>query len=142
MAKKAAKKAAPAKKAAAKKVPAKKAAAKKVPAKKAAPGGNALLLALGRHADALTAHALALDAHTDALRAVNVDAVVDGCVRAASGGADFDDDSVLNGIPVVPNDMTGCLNHGLGLVNQRYERDDIDGGWTVGQLKDDARSRS
>jgi hypothetical protein len=111
---------------------------------------------LRKHRIALAEHTIALKLHESAIRgqiaalqriaiaaAFSTDPIVQGCVaRAAQPGTPFDDDSVLNGIPVRPDDLIKCLNIGLTLRDPyRYTSGQIDGAWTVRQLKTDAHNR-
>jgi hypothetical protein len=77
------------------------------------------------------------------LSRAQTDAIVEGCIdNAASPGAVYDDGTQLKSIPVRPDDLNGCLNSGLDLVNPyRYTSGVILPTWTVLMLKTDAYNK-
>jgi hypothetical protein len=76
------------------------------------------------------------------LSRAETDAIVDSCIAAAAPGRPYNDSTPLSSIPVHPDDLNGCLNDGLDLVDPfRYTSGTISSSWTVKMLKTDAYNR-
>jgi len=66
------------------------------------------------------------------------------CIQAAAPGAEFDDESTLDSIPVNGDDVGLCLNLRIPLTgNDAWKAGEISGTWTVGILiaKTDVRRK-